>query len=253
LVQAKEVASMPAAGNWWWPKRPPRVPRARTAGLVAASGAALFGAAALLLTTGTTGWDESVFRVLNQVPAAAASVLTPLSRLFLPAGIIAVLVLAVVYVVARNRGVMPLAAGAAAAALAWALAHAAKAITDRPRPYEAMADTVLRQQHAHGTSFPSSHTAITLAVAIALVPFMARPVAAAGIAYAALTGWSRVYLGVHYPLDILGGAGIGMVASGVILLALWTLFRRARRAVADHGAAAAAVPRAGPGNPGGAS
>ena len=244
---------MPAAGNWWWPRRPARVPRAWTAGLVAASGAALFGVSALLRKTGTTGWDESLFRVLNQVPAAAASVLTPLSRLFLPAGIIAVLVLAVVYLVARNRSVMPLAAGAVAAGLAWALAHVAKAIADRPRPYQAMADTVLRQHPAHGTSFPSSHTAVTLAVAIALVPFLARPVAVAGIAYAALTGWSRMYLGVHYPLDILGGAGIGMAAAGVILLALGTLFRRASRAAAGHDAAATAAPRAGPGPPGGAS
>ena len=239
--------------SWWWPKRPARVPGPGTAWLVAGAGAALFGVSAVLLKTGMLSWDERLFRVLNEVPAAAVAVLTPVSRLFLPAGITAVLVVAVVYVVARNRGVMPLAAGAAAAGLAWALAHVAKAIADRARPYEAMAGTVLRQQHAHGTSFPSSHTAITLAVAIALVPFMARPVAVAGIAYAALTGWSRIYLGVHYPLDILGGAGIGMAAAGVILLALGTLFRRAGRAAAGHGAAAVAAPRAGPGSPGGAS
>jgi membrane-associated phospholipid phosphatase len=57
-----------------------------------------------------------------------------------------------------------------------------------------MADAVLRQQPAHGTSFPSSHTAITLAVAIALVRFLGRPLAAAGIGYAVLVGSSRVYL-----------------------------------------------------------
>ena len=59
----------------------------------------------------------SLFRILNQVPAAAASVLTPLSHLFLPAGILAVVVLAVVYVVARNRSILPVAAGAVAAGL----------------------------------------------------------------------------------------------------------------------------------------
>ena len=64
-----------------------------------------------------------------------------------------------------------------------------------------------------------------------------RPLAAAGIAYAVLVGWSRVYLGVHYPLDILGGAGIGMTAGGVILLALGTLLRRAGRAANGHDAA----------------
>jgi membrane-associated phospholipid phosphatase len=223
--------------SWWWPKQPARVPRARTAGLLAGLGAALFGVSAVLLKTGTLGWDESLSRLLNEVPAAAASVLTPLSRLFLPAGIITVVALIVVYVLARNRSILPVVAGAAAAGVAWLLAHVAKAIADRPRPYQVTADAVLRQQPAHGTSFPSSHTAVTLAVAIALVPFLARPLATTGIGYAVLAGWSRVYLGVHYPLDILGGAGIGMAAAGVILLALRTLLRRAGRAANGHNAA----------------
>ena len=213
--------------TWWWPKRPARVPGARTAGLLAGLGAVLFGVSAVLLKTGTTGWDESLFRLLNDVPSAAARVLSPLSHLFLPAGIAIVIVLIVGYVVIRNRSILPVAAGVAAATVAWLLAHAAKAIADRPRPYQVMADAVLRQQTAHGTSFPSSHTAVTLAVVIALVPFLARPLAAAAIGYAILVGWSRIYLGVHYPLDILGGAGIGTATGGVILLALGMLLRRA--------------------------
>ena len=118
------------------------------------------------------------------------------------------------------------------------LANAAKAIADRPRPYQVMTDAVLRQHPAHGTSFPSSHTAVTLAVAIALVPFLARLLAAAGITYAILVGWSRAYLGVHYPLDVLAGAGIGMAAGGGILLALRMLLRRACRAANSHHASA---------------
>jgi membrane-associated phospholipid phosphatase len=174
-------------------------------------------------------------------------VLTPLSHLFEPAGIIAVVLLTVVYVVARNRSVLPVAAAAVAAGAAWVLANGAKVIADRPRPYEVMAGAVLRQQPAHGTSFPSSHTAVALAVVVALVPFLARPLAAAGIAYAGLVGWSRVYLGVHYPLDVLAGAGIGMAVGGVILLALQALLRRACRAANGHHAPAdAGTPKAGP-------
>jgi membrane-associated phospholipid phosphatase len=223
--------------SWWWPRRPARVPRAPAAGLLTGLGAALFGVSAVVLKHGAVGWDLSLFRILNEVPAAAASVLTPLSQLFLPAGIIVVVVLAVVYVVARNRSILPVLAGAVAAGAAWLLAHAAKAIADRPRPYQVMADAVLRQPPAHGTSFPSSHTAVTLAVALALAPFLARPLAATGIGYAVLVGWSRVYLGVHYPLDILAGAGIGMTAGGVTLLAVGTLLRHDGRTANARGAA----------------
>ena len=99
--------------SWWWPSAA-RVPGAWTAGLPGL-GVALFGVSALVLKTGAVGWDLSLFRILNEVPVAAASVLTPLSHLFLPAGIIAVVVLTVVYVVARNRSVLPVVTGVVAA------------------------------------------------------------------------------------------------------------------------------------------
>jgi len=230
--------TMAGLESWWWPKRAARVPGALAAGFLAGLGAVLFGASAVVLKTGAVGWNLSLFRVLNEVPAAAASVLTPLSKLFLPAGITAVIVLTVGYVVARNRGALPVVTGVAAGGAAWLLADVAKAIADRPRPYQVMADAVLRQPPAHGTSFPSSHTAVTLAVALALAPFLARPLAAAGIGYAVLVGWSRVYLGVHYPLDILAGAGIGMAVAGLILLAVGTLLRHEGRAANGRDTAA---------------
>src|SRR5215475_4649597 len=102
----------------WWPNRPARVPRAWAAGLLAGLGAVLFGVAAVLLRTGTLSWDESLFRLLNDVPAAAAIII----------------VLVAGYILARNRSILPVAVGVAAAAVAWLLAHEAKAIADRPRP-----------------------------------------------------------------------------------------------------------------------
>jgi len=225
--EAEWKSTWPAMTAWWWPKRPARVPRAWAAGLLAGLGAVLFAAAAVVLKAGATGWDVSLFRILNEVPPAVASVLTPLSHLFRPAGIVIVVVLIAGFVVAWTRSVLPVAAGAVAAAVAWALANLAKAIADRPRPYQVVADAVLRQQPAHGTSFPSSHTAVTVAVVIALLPFLPRVLAGAAIGYAVLVGWSRVYLGVHYPLDVLAGAGIGMAVGGAVLLALGVLLHRA--------------------------
>jgi undecaprenyl-diphosphatase len=209
-------------------------------------GAVLFGISALVLKAGALGWDESLFRILNDVPAALASVLTPLSYLCRPVGIVVVVVVTVVYVVARNRSIMPVAAGAVAAGAAWALANLAKAIADRPRPYDVVAGAVLRQQPAHGTSFPSSHTAVTAAVVIALLPFLPRALAGVAIAYAVLVGWSRIYLGVHYPLDILGGAGIGIAVGGAILLALGMLFQHTGQAAIDRNVAQGADSTADP-------
>jgi len=187
----------------------------------------LFGTSAILLRAGATGWDLSLFRMLNEVPPAVASVLTPLAHLFRPAGIVIAVVLIAGYVVAWSRSVLPVAAAAVTAGAAWALANLAKAIADRPRPYQVVAGAVLRQQPAHGTSFPSSHTAVTVAVVIALLPFLPRVLAGVAIAYAVLVGWSRVYLGVHYPLDVLAGGGIGLAVGGAALLALGVLLRRA--------------------------
>jgi membrane-associated phospholipid phosphatase len=223
--------------SWWWPKRPARLPRAWAAGLLAGLGAVLFGTAAALLKAGATGWDLSLFRILNDVPPGVASVLTPFVHLFLPIGIVIVVLLIAGYVVVRNRSVLPVAAGAVAAGAAWAVANVAKVIANRPRPYEVVADAVLRQRPALGTSFPSSHTAVTVAVVIALVPFLPRVLAWVAIAYAVLVGWSRVYLGVHYPLDVLAGAGLGMAVGGAVLLALGVLLHRAGQPDRDRAAA----------------
>jgi undecaprenyl-diphosphatase len=207
----------------------------RVAWLMTASGAALFVLSATLVRLEVTTWDGSVYTFLDQVPSALARGLTPISRVFLPTGLVIVVVFATSYAVVRARTPLPFFVAAASGGLAWMAAIAAKAVQARPRPYEVIGGAVLRQDPAHGTSFPSTHTAVAIAVAVALIPFLPRAFAVAGIVYASLIGLSRIYLGVHYPLDVIAGAGIGIAVGGLTLMAL----DRALRRTGAHAAQAA--------------
>ena len=190
----------------------------RTAWILLGTGVLVFAGTALLVRAGATGWDERLYRALNDVPASVAAVLTPLSKLFLPLGIAVAVVAAAVVCVVWTRSPWPIVFCAGSAAAAWLGANLAKAVAERTRPYEVVTGATLRQQPAHGTSFPSSHTAVVFAVAVTLIPFLPCRGVAVALVYAVLVGWSRVYLGVHYPLDVVGGAGIGLAVGGSALL-----------------------------------
>lgn len=104
----------------------------------------------------------------------------------------------------------------AAGTLAWLVAQGSKTGVRRERPYEA--DGVHRLiRPPTGSSFPSGHAAVGMAVLTVIgdrSPIRAAaPCLRAVGAYVAL---SRVYLGVHYPTDVIGGAGLGLA-----LGALW--------------------------------
>jgi undecaprenyl-diphosphatase len=74
-----------------------------------------------------------------------------------------------------------------------------------------------------GSAFPSGHAATSFACAAVLAAAMPR-LAAPLFVLAAAIAFSRVYVGVHYPLDVLAGAALGIaVATALLLLA------RARR------------------------
>jgi membrane-associated phospholipid phosphatase len=93
-----------------------------------------------------------------------------------------------------------------------------KTLVDAPRPFQARPD-VLRPGAAvtaPGSSFPSGHTqsAVIFWTLAALQFKRAWFWALAGLIVAAV-GLSRVYLGVHYPVDVLGGLAVGLLVVAV--------------------------------------
>lgn len=93
--------------------------------------------------------------------------------------------------------------------LAYVVSGVAKDLWGRARPFELLTDVVSLDYIVRGPGFPSGHMALAVALALTVGHYLPKkyhwvvPIWIVGV------GLSRVYLGVHAPLDIVGGFAIG--------------------------------------------
>ena len=107
---------------------------------------------------------------------------------------------------------------AAFAGLSSMASHAIAQAVNAPRPFVlGLAPAYI--EHAGRGSLPSTHATVMFMVALA---FLLRPglrrLAMPLLALAALTGWARVYVGVHFPIDIAAGLLLGGAIAGALLV-----------------------------------
>ena len=108
---------------------------------------------------------------------------------------------------------------------------------ERPRPFTRDGKIWNFTGHKPNGSFPSNHTMNSAVISMVLIG-MKMPFRFCMAAMAALLAFSRVFAGIHYPSDLLGGAGIAfLVYKGVLSRAI-----SMKAAMAGAGAAALAAP-----------
>lgn len=106
-----------------------------------------------------------------------------------------------------------------------AMFRLSKRLTKRVRPDTEAAHT-LRFRFLDSYSFPSGHATTSFGMAYMLSIFYPIwPVQVAAFAVAGLIAFSRVYVGEHYPSDVLTGAALGVLVAALLmpLLAVWPL------------------------------
>jgi membrane-associated phospholipid phosphatase len=161
------------------------------------------------------GLDLKLFRVFNNYRYGLANTIIPITdKSVLPVSILLPLSLAAFSRVNsnyydENSGLLL----AVSEITSTGITLGIKQLFQRGRPFETL-DSVYENRFNSPTdkyAFPSGHTTIAFSIATALtLRYPDKPFLIAGsYLYAAIVGYGRIYLGVHYPLDVLGGVVVG--------------------------------------------
>jgi membrane-associated phospholipid phosphatase len=176
----------------------------------AVAGAGLLALSWLLLADRTDTvpvWEADVFRWVNRLPGVLEWPLWPVMQLG-TAGL-GLLIAFLVYVLTRRW--RPAAAIAAAVLGSWILSKVVKDAIQRGRPGDLLDGVNLRQEQPSGYGYVSGHTTVAFALATALTAVLPGRWRWVPLPLAATVGFARIYFGAHLPLDVLGGAGLGIL------------------------------------------
>lgn len=208
------------------PTSTPSAP-ATTTGYHRAPAWALTAAAALLVLAVTwvlasrgevANWERTTFHVVNQAPSWLYGPLWLVMQL----GNVAVAMGTALVALAVTRRWRPPVAVLIATGLSWQLAKYVKHVVGRGRPTALLTDVVLPGLDEAGLGFVSGHSAVAFSLATVLAPYVPRRWRWLPFVVATLVAVARVHVGVHLPLDVVGGTALGVGVGALVNLALGT-------------------------------
>ncbi len=172
-----------------------------------AAGAAVLAGTLLPLRRDRIGRREQMaFRLVNDLPDPLYVPAWPVMQL---GAFGAVPVTAAAALAAGNR---PLAGRLlSGGTAAWILAKAVKRVVRRGRPIALLAGVRTRGHEPTGLGYLSGHAAVSVALAAAAWPHLGTGGRRATLALTSAVGLSRIYVGAHLPLDVAGGAALGLL------------------------------------------
>jgi membrane-associated phospholipid phosphatase len=100
----------------------------------------------------------------------------------------------------------------------WALAKMVKQVVRRPRPAALLPGVRCRGREAAGLGYPSGHAGVAAALGAAAFPHLGPRGRAFILTAIPVVGLTRVYVGAHLPLDIAGGAALGLAVEAAVTL-----------------------------------
>ncbi len=194
---------------------PTSVVRPRRWAWSAAASAAVLAGSSAIAARGVPTWEAQVFSGLHEVPRSLDYVL------WLPMQLGSAWAPPIVALVGWqvSRSWRPTAGALVAGWGGWWLAKAMKAGIERGRPAAELGDAAVRSTAVtEGLGFVSGHATVAFACAAVISPYLTPRWRTVAWVLAATVALSRVVVGAHLPLDVVGGAALG-----VLLASLWHL------------------------------